>query len=285
MELMARHDWEDIRVRRVGPHRKVRWYAFTLAVPDVDATPQQIVEDSPGVRSPAEWRASASRLSAADGGATRLTSGRRPRSTSRKRAVGAIPTHARPLPDGSACRRRHPVAQAQMKLPPPEPGSEDRRCRRAPRRPERSRPGASRERAHEVCRRPDTLRQEAPRCGRQPAHAGPGSDLDGRRRDHDGRGKEQHGGRVPRRLEDAPRRGSRAAGGPRLPKALPRPHRERRRADSAAWRETVDVRRSRTISGTAIMPMPTITTRTGPSSSSAARIAPTPARPTIAASP
>lgn len=43
--FMARHDWEDVRVRRLGPHRKVRWYSFTLAVPDVDATPQQIVED------------------------------------------------------------------------------------------------------------------------------------------------------------------------------------------------------------------------------------------------
>jgi transcriptional regulator with XRE-family HTH domain len=45
MELLARHDWEDVRIRRVGPHRKLRWYSFTLAVPDVDATPQQIVED------------------------------------------------------------------------------------------------------------------------------------------------------------------------------------------------------------------------------------------------
>ena len=45
MEFLARHDWEDVRVRRVGPHRKLRWYSFTLAVPDVDATPQQIVED------------------------------------------------------------------------------------------------------------------------------------------------------------------------------------------------------------------------------------------------
>lgn len=44
-ELMARHDWEDVRVRRVGPHRKVRWYSFTLAVPDPDATPEQIAED------------------------------------------------------------------------------------------------------------------------------------------------------------------------------------------------------------------------------------------------
>ncbi len=45
MAFMARHDWEDVSVRRVGPHRKVRWYSFTLAVPDADATPQQIVED------------------------------------------------------------------------------------------------------------------------------------------------------------------------------------------------------------------------------------------------
>lgn len=45
MELMARDDWEDVRVRRVGPHRKVRWYSFTLAVPDPDATPEQIAED------------------------------------------------------------------------------------------------------------------------------------------------------------------------------------------------------------------------------------------------
>ena len=45
MELMARHDWEDVKVRRVGPHRKVRWYTFTLAVPDPDATPEQVAED------------------------------------------------------------------------------------------------------------------------------------------------------------------------------------------------------------------------------------------------
>jgi transcriptional regulator with XRE-family HTH domain len=43
MEFLARRDLEDVRMRRVGRHRKVRW--LSVAIPDPDATPEQIAED------------------------------------------------------------------------------------------------------------------------------------------------------------------------------------------------------------------------------------------------
>lgn len=43
MEFLARRDLEDVRMRRVGRHRKVRW--LQVAIPDPDATEQEIQED------------------------------------------------------------------------------------------------------------------------------------------------------------------------------------------------------------------------------------------------
>lgn len=40
LEVLARQRAEDVRVRRIGPRRKVRWFEF--GIPDDDATPEEI---------------------------------------------------------------------------------------------------------------------------------------------------------------------------------------------------------------------------------------------------
>jgi transcriptional regulator with XRE-family HTH domain len=40
LEVLARHRAEDVRVRRIGSKRKVRWFQF--GIPDEDATPEEI---------------------------------------------------------------------------------------------------------------------------------------------------------------------------------------------------------------------------------------------------
>lgn len=42
LEVLARQRAEDVRVRRIGPNRKVRWFQF--GIPDEDATPDEIAQ-------------------------------------------------------------------------------------------------------------------------------------------------------------------------------------------------------------------------------------------------
>jgi len=43
MEFLSRPDLEDVRLRRIGRNRKTRF--LTVAIPDPDATPEQIQQD------------------------------------------------------------------------------------------------------------------------------------------------------------------------------------------------------------------------------------------------